>query len=721
MSAATRPVSLTSAEECVDAVIAAVGRRIVLGTPLGLGKPNQVLNAFFDRARRDSTVELVIFTALSLEIPKPSGDIEARLLQPFIERHFGDYVELDYMKALRAGDLPANVSVHEFYFRAGSMKNVASAQRRYISTNYTFVARDLMDRGVNVLAQLVAEGDIDGEARFSLSCNTDVSLDLTAMLKANGRQFVSIAQVHRDLPFMYNRAIVEPEQFDYVVRNPRYDTTLFSTPNESVGTTDYAIGLHASTLIRDGGTLQIGIGSLGDAIVYACQLRHAENAAYRNAVAALGADETVAARIGGLGPFDVGLYGCSEMFVNGFLHLRRAEILKREVFDDAPLQRLLNEGEADPDDVPSVLRALLRDEVVGPVLSARDIAYLRRWGIFKSEVMLDGDVLRIGQETIPLDLALAGNLELVNELALGDRLRGGVYIHGAFFLGPPDFYAALRSMPRDEAEKIGMDSVMRINRIDDVELRGLQRLDARFINTAMMVTLFGAVVSDGLEDGQVISGVGGQYNFVAQAHELPGARSILCVRASRGSGRQVLSNIVFRYGHVTIPRHLRDIIVTEYGVADLRGRSDEEIVQALLAVADSRFQEELREAAAAAGKLDPAYRIPDRHRHNTPERIASAIDEGRRGGLFPAYPLGTELTSEEIALADSLRQIKSLMDNPKDLIRAVIRSFLHDVDEQQAAPYLERIGLQHPDTPKETILRHLLLLELEEQGVLRPL
>src|SRR5690606_18290781 len=130
-------------------------------------------------------------------------------------------------KALRAGELPANVAVHEFYFRAGSMKKVASAQRQDISINYTHVARDLLDRGVNVLAQLVAELEIVGETRFSLSCNTDVSLDLPEMLKAAGRQFVSIAQVHRDLPFMYNRAVVEPEQFDYVVRNPRYDTTLF--------------------------------------------------------------------------------------------------------------------------------------------------------------------------------------------------------------------------------------------------------------------------------------------------------------------------------------------------------------------------------------------------------------------------------------------------------------------------------------------------------------
>jgi acyl-CoA hydrolase len=721
MAASNRPRDFATVEECVEAVIATVGRRIVLGAPLGLGKPNQLMNAFFQRVAGDPDLELIIFTALSLEIPKPSNDIEARLLEPFIARHFGDYVELDYMKAIRAGELPANVTVHEFYFRAGSMKNVETAQRHYISTNYTYVARDLLDRGVNVLVQLVAEKEIDGRPLFSLSCNTDVTLDLVSMLRAEGREFVTVAQVHGDLPFMYNRAIVEPALFDYVVRNPSYDTTLFATPNPSVSAADFAIGLHVGALLKDGGTLQIGIGSLGDAIVYASRLRHEDNGAYRATLAELGADATAAATIGGLEPFAQGLYGCSEMFVNGFLHLRRAGILVREVFDDAPLQRALNETGGDRADVAGILRALLGAGVVGPALSRRDVDYLRHWGILRPEVELDGETLRVGAAALAVDLGDPGNLERLQRLALGAALRGGIFMHGAFFLGPPDFYAALRSMPRAEAQQIAMDSVRRINRVDDPELRNLQRRHARFINTAMMVTLFGAVVSDGLEDGQVVSGVGGQYNFVAQAHELPGARSIITLRATRGRGRDTRSNIVPHYGHVTVPRHLRDIVVTEYGVADLRGKSDEEIVQALLEVADSRFQEELRETAVKAGKLDPSYRIPEARRANTPERIGAVIEGGRSRGLFPAFPLGTELTDDEIALAGSLRDIKDLMDDPKALIRAVIRSFLQNVDEERAAPYLERIGLQHPDTPKEVILRHLLLLELEDHGHLRPL
>lgn len=79
----------------------------------------------------------------------------------------------------------------------------------------------------------------------------------------------------------------------------------------------------------------------------------------------------------------------------------------------------------------------------------------------------------------------------------------------------------------------------------------------------MMVTLLGAAVSDATEDGQVISGVGGQFNFVEQAFALRDARAILTLGATRQGKRGLSSNIRWSYGHATIPRHLRDVVVTE--------------------------------------------------------------------------------------------------------------------------------------------------------------
>ena len=170
----------TSPDACVDAAIAAVGKDIRLGAPLGLGKPVQLLNAFYRRAEADRSIRLHIYTALSLEVPVPKDPVEKELAGPIIERLFGDYEGLAYLEALRAGTLPDNITVSELYFKAGSMKGLASAQQHYISSNYTHIARDLCAAGVNVLVQLVASRGSGGGRRLSLSCNPDTALDLLA-------------------------------------------------------------------------------------------------------------------------------------------------------------------------------------------------------------------------------------------------------------------------------------------------------------------------------------------------------------------------------------------------------------------------------------------------------------------------------------------------------------------------------------------------------------
>src|SRR5579872_1265081 len=153
-------------------------------------------------------------------------------------------------------------------------------------------------------------------------------------------------------------------------------------------------------------------------------------------------------------------------------------------------------------------------------------------------------------------------------------------------------------MPEGDLKRLQMTAVTFTNELygNEAEKRRA-RVKARFVNTAMIATLLGGVASDTLEDGRVVSGVGGQYNFVSQAFALPDARSILLLKSTRAVGRAETSNIRWRYGHITIPRHLRDIVVTEYGIADLRGRSDEAVIAAMIGIADARFQDELiREA-----------------------------------------------------------------------------------------------------------------------------
>ncbi len=289
-------------------------------------------------------------------------------------------------------------------------------------------------------------------------------------------------------------------------------------------------------------------------------------------------------------------------------------------------------------------------------------------------------------------------------------------MQAAFFLGPADFYQQLR----DGAYQafIRMDSVNVINALgEDIVVKQQQRRHARFINSAMMVTLDGAVVSDALEDGTLISGVGGQYNFVAMAQQLPESRSIIAIRATRQEDERLVSNIVPHYAHCTLPRHLRDIVITEYGVADLRGKTQSEVAMALLAIADSRFQDELMAAAKQRQQLPNDYQTPEQYRHNTPERIQQWLKPHTEH--LPRFPFGCDFTEEEVALMDSLQEIKKHFEQPRSLITRLVRSWFQNHQDEQAQRFLARVQLEHPQTPKEKLLQHLLVLELQEQGYLR--
>ncbi|MBL8250046.1 MAG: acetyl-CoA hydrolase [Candidatus Competibacter sp.] len=718
------PTSFQDIDACVEAIIARVGRRVVLGIPLGIGKPNSLVNALYRRAKADPTLRLEILTAITLEKPQGASELERRFLEPLAERLFGAYLDLDYAVDLRAGRLPANVSVAEFFFQPGRFVNVVAQQQNYISSNYTHAARDLMENGLNVLAQMVAAREVDGEPWLSFGSNPEVTLDLLPMLdeaRRQGRAVVTVAQVNRAMPFMYNDAMIRPSAFDVVLDHPSHDFQLFGAPNLAVKNADYLIGLQASALVRDGGTLQIGIGGLGDAIVHFCRLRQQQNSTYRQLLTDAGIGERhgeLIDKIGGLEPFERGLYGASEMFVEGFLHLLQAGILKRAVYDDIALQRLLNEGAIGETVDGRTLQSLLERGAIRAELDEAQVAWLKAHGIFNRRVRFEQGELVLGDAArVPADLARPESLAAILAHGLGERLRGGVVLHGGFFLGPRGFYQALRALPEADSRKICMTTVRRVNHLYGNEaLAVLQRRDARFINTTMMMTLLGAAVSDGLENGHVISGVGGQYNFVAMAHELPEARSILLLRAARDSGAKPTSNIVWNYGHTTIPRHLRDIVITEYGIADLRGRSDKEVIAALLNIADSRFQAELLEEAKRADKLPKDYRIPERHRHNTPERVRAWAEPHQRNGLLPDFPLGTDFTEEEIVLEKVLSGLKRRLASKTRLGAAVVKALAVGPAPQSAERYLSRLRLERPKGLKERVLRKLVLAELIAGG-----
>ena len=113
-------------DRVADAIIARVGKNLVLALPLGLGKASHVANALFARASADPSIRLHIFTALTLETPRSRPGLERRFVQPFAERVFAGYPELAYAKALHAGTLPPNIIVDEFFFHAGTRLGIAA-------------------------------------------------------------------------------------------------------------------------------------------------------------------------------------------------------------------------------------------------------------------------------------------------------------------------------------------------------------------------------------------------------------------------------------------------------------------------------------------------------------------------------------------------------------------------------------------------------------------
>lgn len=713
---------LDEVDAAVDAILARLGPQIVLGLPLGLGKPVELSNALFRRAQRDTSVRLTILSALSLSKPRPPKGVEQAFLDPFIARVFENVPELDYVKAQHAGKLPLNVEVCEFFLQPGALLKNARAQQHYISSNYTHAARDVVARGVNVVAQMICKRETPEGPRYSLSCNPDTGPEVIRRLEEIGRPHLVVGVVNQNLPYFGHDAEVPAEMFDFIVDAPQFTTPLFPMPKMPVTNADYAIGLYASALVRDAGTLQLGIGSLGDSVAYALKLRHTENAAYRQLAKDFGISEVwgeLVHEIGGLDTFRDGLYGATEMFVDGFWQLLRAGILKRRVYDYWALQQLVDDRRCDPARLtPDLLDGLA--ELGVQLLRARDFAMLQHHGVFSDETRYENGVLIAADGArIAANLAHSAARAAIAARCLGTKLRNGIVLHGGFLLGPSSFYQALRELDEGVRASICMTGVEKINQLDlNPRLYQLQRRHARFINTGMMVTLSGNFVSDGLDDGRVVSGVGGQYNFVAQAHQLKTGRSILLLRSTRDNADgSASSNVLFNYGHTTIPRHLRDIVVTEYGIADLRSKSDAEIAKALICIADSRFQNELIAVAKKAGRLEADWRLPERCRHNFPATIEERLKPHRVQRRFAMLPFGSDFNALEELLLPILarvRQRAATTSKWRLFWRAMRFNPLSVPSDAQ--PCLERLGLMSPVDMRSRIARMLVVEAMHDRA-----
>ena len=129
------PARFSDPVRLADQIVEKVGKTIVLALPLGLGKANHIANALYAKAAADSSINLTIFTALTLEAPRARNELERRFLDPIAQRLFAGYPPLAYAAAIHNGHVPPNIVVNEFFFEAGQWLGSPYAQQHYICAN----------------------------------------------------------------------------------------------------------------------------------------------------------------------------------------------------------------------------------------------------------------------------------------------------------------------------------------------------------------------------------------------------------------------------------------------------------------------------------------------------------------------------------------------------------------------------------------------------------
>src|SRR3984885_5144721 len=159
-----------------------------------------------------------------------------------------------------------------------------------------------------------------------------------------------------------------------------------------------------------------------------------------------------------------------------------------------------------------------------------------------------------------------------------------------FALGVADLYRWL-----DENDAVAFLPVDTVN--DPTVIAGNANLVS--INGALAVDLYGQVMADNI-DGRQISGVGGHEDFVAGAELHLDAHSLICLRSTAehdGAVVSCIAGIPPEGSVVSTPRHHTGVVITEYGAAELTGRTVRERAHLLVDIAHPDFRRDLRKAA----------------------------------------------------------------------------------------------------------------------------
>ena len=234
----------------------------------------------------------------------------------------------------------------------------------------------------------------------------------------------------------------------------------------------------------------------------------------------------------------------------------------------------------------------------------------KRIGQYIAELVPDGATLQLGIGAIPAATAMAlgdrHDLGIHTEMftdSIVDLVETGVItgarkernrgkIVTAFLMGSPRLYDFVRDNPMIEMRSVDFTN-------DTHVIGSFSRMTA--INSAIEVDVTGQVVADSI-GSRIYSGVGGQMDFIRGAARATDGRAIIALpsTASGGSVSRIVSTIQPGAGVVTTRAHVRTV-VTEFGVAELFGRSLRERAAALIAIAHPDHRDRLASEAHQLG------------------------------------------------------------------------------------------------------------------------
>ncbi len=232
----------------------------------------------------------------------------------------------------------------------------------------------------------------------------------------------------------------------------------------------------------------------------------------------------------------------------------------------------------------------------------------KRIGEYVAELVRDGDCIQLGVGGVPSAVAdalrdkkdLGVHTEMIPP-AVGMLMRAGVITNerknfykgkviGAFLWGDEDLYRMADKNPAFELRRCAFTNDPFMIAMNDNMVS---------INTALQVDLTGQICSESIGVRQ-FSGTGGATDFAYGAAHSDGGRGIIAMTSTTKNGTvSKIRPVLDPGGVVSISRNLVNYIVTEYGVADLRGASIRERVDSLIAIAHPDFREDLRKEAEA--------------------------------------------------------------------------------------------------------------------------